>query len=92
MAPQMADGIKTPTFSLSIANGPGKWIVDLMKAAGLDDYTLQNLRQTTNTLIQEEGHSQAAVLGHIKQRVNQNHYAGALKRQRTVIDSLPSLG
>ncbi|MFC1782295.1 tyrosine-type recombinase/integrase [Planctomycetota bacterium] len=74
----------------------GKWFPELVSAAGLDHYTLQNLRQTTNTLIQDEGHSQAAamqVLGHTTQRVNRNHYTGTLKRQqRIVVDSLPSVG
>ncbi|MFC1782052.1 hypothetical protein ACFL02_00525 [Planctomycetota bacterium] len=67
-----------------------------MKAAGLDNYTLQNLRQTTNTLIQDEGHSQAAamqVMEHTTPRVNQNHYTGTLKKQqRAVFDSMPSVG
>ena len=73
-----------------------KWFPSLVEEAGLDHCTIQDLRKTCNTAMQDSGVSQEAamqVLGHSTPEVNRNHYTGVLtKQQRAAVDSLPSIG
>ena len=73
-----------------------KWVPKLLKAAGLDHFTLHDLRKTCNTLMKENGvPAEAAmqILGHSTAAVNQRYYTGILtEQQRNAIDSLPSVG
>ncbi len=73
-----------------------RWFPEVVKKAGIAHCTLQDLRATCNTVIQDSGMSREAamqILGHSTASVNKNHYTGTLKKQqRIIVDSLPSIG
>jgi integrase len=73
-----------------------KWLPRLLRRAGLDHFTLHDLRKTCNTLMKENGVPEEAamqILGHATTTVNQRYYTGTLiEQQRKAIDSLPSVG
>lgn len=74
----------------------GKLFQQIVKKAGIEECTLQNIRATCNTTLQDHGVSREAamqVLGHSTPNVNLKHYTGTLKKQqRIVVNSLPSIG
>ena len=83
---------KPVTFYWSV----DKWFSRLVSEAGLDHFTIHDLRKTCNTLMKEMGVSietAMQILGHSTESVNQRYYTGVLtEQQRRAINSILSVG